>query len=333
MDSLPFCPIVLPAKRAPRPFPNRLNAITQSPLCPYVAAPDRFVHWLTPFGINSMDCAAENFPPDTIARKRFILMQCVKLETLSNYSAGLLRFMRFCDDFRIPEATRMPAEESLLCLFITSHGASRIGKGTLTSWLAGLELWHSINNAPWLGRTHLARTIKGTASFSPATSSQPPRLPITIHHLHILRHHLTLSDTFDMAIWAVATVAFWCQCRLNELCTDTSFDPTLHAAKTAHHKHGFASNSVEYGGFFAPSMKTKPTGDWTCWTDSGCECSTLAAFRNHCVLNASVPSNAHLFAFEMVDGSWAPMKRSWFMDRCNEAWSKSSISRDRKSVV
>ena len=136
MDSLPFCPIALPAKRAPCPFPNRLNAITQSPLRPNVAAPDHFVHWLTPFGINSMNRAAENFPPETITCKRFVLTQCVKPETLSNYSAGLLHFTCFCDDFRIPEATRMPAKESLLCRFITSHGAGHVGKGTLTSWLA-----------------------------------------------------------------------------------------------------------------------------------------------------------------------------------------------------
>ena len=99
MDSLPFCPIALPAKCPPRPFPNKLNAIAHSPLCPNVAAPDRFVHWLTPFGINSMNRTAENFPPETIARERFVLTQCVKPETLSNYSAGLLRFTRFCDDF------------------------------------------------------------------------------------------------------------------------------------------------------------------------------------------------------------------------------------------
>ena len=298
MDSLPICPIALPAKRTPRPFPNKLNAIAQSPLCPNDAAHDHFVHWLTPFGINAMNRAAKMFPQETIACERFVLTQCVKLETLSNYSAGLLHFTCFCDDFRIPKAARMPAEESLLCLFITSHGASRIvGKGTLTSWLTGLELWHSINSTPWLGRTHLSRAIKGTASFSPATSSWPPRLPITIHHLRILCHHLTLSDTFDAAVWAVATVAFWCQCRLNGFCTDTSFDPTLHAAKTTHCKHGFTSNGIKYGGFFAPSTKTKPKGDWICWTDSGCKCSALAAFHNHCVLNASVPANAHLFAF------------------------------------
>ena len=310
----------------PHPFPNKLNAIAQSPLPPNVAAPNHFVHWLTPFGINSMNCAAKNFPPETITRERFVLTQCVKPEPLSNYSTGLLCFMHFCNDFRIPEATLMPAKESLLCLFITSHGASRVGKGMLTSWLAGLELWHSINSTLWLGRMCLARTVKGAASFSATTSSQPLCLPITIHHLHILRHHLTLSDTFDVAIWAVAMVAFWCQCKQNELCNDTSFALTRHAIKTARRKHGFASNSVEYRGFFAPSMKTKTKGDWICWTDSGCECSALAAFHNHCVLNASVPSNVHLFAFETVDGSWAPVRRSLFMDRCNEVWSNSSIS-------
>ena len=171
MDSLPFCPIVLPAKHAPCPFLNKQSAIMQSPLHPNVAAPDHFIHWLTPLGINFMNHTAENFPPETIACERFILAQCVKLETLSNYSMVLLHFTHFCDDFHIPEAAHMPAEEPLLCLFITLHGARQVGKSTLISWLASLKLWHSINGTPWLGRTCLARAVKGAASFTPPTTS------------------------------------------------------------------------------------------------------------------------------------------------------------------
>ena len=152
------------------------------------------------------------------------------------------------------------------------------------------------------------RAIKSAISFTPPTSSLPPHLPVKIHHLHILSRHLDLSNTFNASVWAIATVAFWCQCRLNELCIETSFNPTLHASRAACRKHGFASNGIEYRGFFVPSMKTKPKGDWICWTDSSCECSTLTAFKNHCNLDAAILTVTHLFAFETEDSSWAPMK-------------------------
>ena len=35
-----------------------------------------------------MNGTSENFPPETIARERFILAQCVKPETLSKHAAG-----------------------------------------------------------------------------------------------------------------------------------------------------------------------------------------------------------------------------------------------------
>ena len=148
MNPLPLVPLPLPSRRKPCPRANDSNAISCHPMRPDVAAPDRFTHWLTPFGINFMNRLSKSFPPHIIAQDRIVLMQCIKRETLSNYSAGLLRFTRFCDDFAVPEATRMPASESLLSIFITTHGAGRVGKGTLLSWLSGLQLWHVINGAP-----------------------------------------------------------------------------------------------------------------------------------------------------------------------------------------
>ena len=157
---------------------------------PDVAAPDRFTHRLKPFGINFMNRLSNIFPPHIIAHDRIVLMQCIKCETLSNYSAGLLRFTRFCDDFAVLEATRMLASESLLSIFITAHSAGRVGKGTLLSWLSGLQLWHVINSAPWNGGACLSRAVKGAAPFTPSSSFRAPRLPVTIHHLQVLKQDL-----------------------------------------------------------------------------------------------------------------------------------------------
>ena len=91
-----------------------------------------------------MNCLSKSFPPSIIAHDRIVLCRSFAQNSLSNYAGGLFCFTRFCNNFSVPESTRMPVTESLLCLFITSHGAGRVGRGTLTNWITGIELWHSI---------------------------------------------------------------------------------------------------------------------------------------------------------------------------------------------
>jgi hypothetical protein len=103
----------------------------------------------------------------------------------------------------------MPASESLLCLFIAYYGAGQVAEGTIASWLSGLEMWHSINTAPWQGGRILRRTKHGIAKLAPASCRKPPRDPVTKAHMEALREHLDLSNTCDAAIWAAACIA-WC---------------------------------------------------------------------------------------------------------------------------
>ena len=171
-----------PCKSRP-PAPQSQRHTIPNPLRPTVAAPQRLTHWLTPFGIDYMNRLSLSFPPEIVARNRLILSCSVSAATLSTYAAGLLRFTQFCDEFNIPETACMPASEALLCIFITSHGTGHIGKGSLINWLTGLELWHTINGAPWLGKHRVSHTVKGAAASAPPSSFRPPRLPITINHL------------------------------------------------------------------------------------------------------------------------------------------------------
>jgi len=61
-------------------------------------------------------------------------------------------------------------------------------------------------------------------------------------------------------------------------------------------------------------------------SNSTCECSTISAFEHHLLSNTNIPNSSPLFAFETADGSWAPMKRMWFLDWCNEVWEKEGLS-------
>ena len=89
---------------------------------------------------------------------------------------------------------------------------------------------------------------------------------------------LDLNNTFNAAVFAVATVAFWCQCQLGEVCVDSLFDPTIHASCATQHKMGWMLSNIEFHSFWAPSTKNCPCGEEIRWTDSCCSCSAKWAF-------------------------------------------------------
>jgi len=108
-----------------------------TPLHPLVLATNRFIHWLTPFGLDYMDHLSKSFSPLIIACDHIVLCCCIMQNSLSNYTGSLLHFTQFCNNFSLPETARIPTTRALLCIFITSHGAGHVGWGTLT----GSQAW------------------------------------------------------------------------------------------------------------------------------------------------------------------------------------------------
>jgi len=209
-------PSLLPSDsrlKRPRLPSNPQHRISVNPLHPRVLASDRFTSWLTPYGIAKMNSETTLFPPEIIICRRLGMARCMLPVTLKNYAAGLSQFNKFCDDFNIPESERMPASECLLSTFITTHGAGSVGKGAIKTWLLGVELWHRINGAPWLGGAELQRAVEGSAKLAPKSSHLSKRDPVTIDHIRALHHHLDLTNSFDIAVFAIACIAFWCCCR------------------------------------------------------------------------------------------------------------------------
>jgi len=157
---LPPLPLPESSKRRPR-LPTKLHdRIIPNPLRPHVLAADRFTHWLTPYGIAKLDQASHLFPTHEIIRHCLTMANSVLPSTLSNYSSGLARFTKFCDDFRIPEEDRMPASELVLSMFISNRVAGSVSKSTMRTWTEGLRLWHIINDAPWYSGSALSHTLK-----------------------------------------------------------------------------------------------------------------------------------------------------------------------------
>jgi hypothetical protein len=142
----------------------------------------------------------------------------------------------------------MPASEQLLAIFIANRGAGFVSVETTKTWLQGLQLWHLLNGAPWFGNKLLTRVTKGVAALAPNSAFKEKREAITIKHIEALDRALDRSNTFDAAVFAVASIAFWSACRLGELTTKSrnTFDTCYNVAKNTKISHGIAVTNVKF---------------------------------------------------------------------------------------
>ena len=192
---------------------RRVDAIIQpSPFRPHILTSDRLICWSSPHGLSHLASLEARFSHSAVFRLFQVMIQSLDATTRSNYGAGLLRFTQFCDEQGIHESLRVPASAELLSLFAAHHAGRASGK-TLNNWLAGLHFWHVVNGAPWNGDDMLHHVRRGFTKLVPPSSKRAKRPPVTIDALCVLHDRLDLTNTFDAAVWAVASVAFWSCCR------------------------------------------------------------------------------------------------------------------------
>lgn len=162
--------------------------------------------WQTPVGMEFRTRVDRLLAPVGSAAVYDLVLTGLEPKTASNYGAGLLRFTQFCDELRIPEERRMPAPEYLLVAFLARH-AGRVRDGTMESWLAGLQMFHAVNGARWEGARLLQYAKRGARKCNPP--GRPKRPPVTLEHMAALLKNLNMGNTFDAAVYAAATTAFW----------------------------------------------------------------------------------------------------------------------------
>ncbi|KAJ7473479.1 DNA breaking-rejoining enzyme [Mycena latifolia] len=216
----------------------------------------------------------------------------------------------------------MPASEATLSLFISSVGAGHVASGTVGSWLSGLQLWHQLNSAPWLGGEILLRAKKGVSKLAPPSFHRLPRDPVSFNHMLVLREVLDLSNTLDSAIWAAVTSAWRGCARLGELLVGsvTSFTPARNVTHRCQMKRGSTSNGHKFLKLKLPWTKTQlAAGDWLILTETFDSVNAVATVEHHLVVNANIPHDAPLFSYE-TPTSWAPLTCDVFMGRCNAIW-------------
>ncbi|KAK0467798.1 DNA breaking-rejoining enzyme [Desarmillaria tabescens] len=310
-----------PTLKSPRV--KKGSSIEPSDFRPLRLASQRIPYWKTPYSINSFALLSSIYPQHLITAWKDVMLASVTEDTLKNYGAGLLRFTQFCDKFRIPEDKRMPADDTLLSIFVAEMGAGKVKKSTIDTWIDGIKLWHEYNNAPWLGGDMLLRTKKGADTLAPHPCPEEPKLPVTQKHIDTLHKHLDLSDPFDCAVWAAALTA-WKGCtRLGEilLASPSQFDPTRNVLRRSPRTTGTAANNHSWISIFIPYTKTKKyQGDWVTLTSAADPTDPLSAIQHHLDVNSDIPDDAPLFAFRSGETAWTALDRKKFMTRCNSIW-------------
>jgi hypothetical protein len=269
-----------------------------------------------------------HLPLDDVIKLLDVMLVSIKVKTHENYGAGLLRFHQYCDSRKIPESLCMPAPDHLLASFIASW-AGKVAGSTVQNWLAGIHFWHNIHGAPWHGCTLLHAATSGLNKVVPQSSKRPRCPPVTLEHMHALFNSLDLTNAFDASILAVAATAFWSCCRLGELLTNSvnSFDPTCNVSHNAPLRRDCTPTGVPFIILSIPWTRTTHT-DSANIVASGVDdpSNPVSALVHHLLANSSVPGIAPFFAFEMDSGGWAPMTRTWFINRCNKVWRVAGLS-------
>ncbi|KAF7319948.1 hypothetical protein MKEN_00778600 [Mycena kentingensis (nom. inval.)] len=313
-------PAADPAARARKP--KNGNEIANNELRPHVPAKDRIRLWKTPFAIRADAELRASLPEELVERTYATLHASYAPNSSSSYAAGPLRFNQFCDEFGIPEEDRMPASNILLSAFISHHVGTVSGEA-VKNWLSGLKAWHDTNGAPWNGGERWVQLARRTANKLGSGFKRDQRGPVTLEHLQALRTALDLNKPFDAAVWAAATSAFWGCRRLGEVTVPSAqkFDPKYHVTRNATIQR-VNPNSDESGtSIRIPWTKsTKERGGMILLSDRPDELCPHEALENHKRVNASVPGDAPLFAYEAGRRSWFPLTKDAFLRRCSHIW-------------
>jgi len=105
--------------------------INQSIWRPHIPAMDHFIHWLSPFSLTNMNILVQHLPIEIIAREHLIIVCAVNSKMLSNYSASLLRFAQFYDQFLLTEDLCMPHQNGFYPISLLHCSAGSVGGGAM----------------------------------------------------------------------------------------------------------------------------------------------------------------------------------------------------------
>ncbi|KAF7324545.1 hypothetical protein MKEN_00495700 [Mycena kentingensis (nom. inval.)] len=302
--------------------PKKGNEIANNSLRPHVPAKDRIRLWKTPFAIRADAELRASLPEQLVERTYATLHASYAPNSTSSYAAGPLRFNQFCDEFGISEEDRMPASHILLSAFV-SHFVGTVSGEAVRNWLSGLKAWHDTSGAEWHGGERWVQLARRTANKMGSGFKREQRGPVTLEHLQALRAALDLDKPFDASVWAAATTAFWGCRRLGEVVVQSAdkFDPKFNATRGTQVRRVNLDSDAPGTSIHIPWTKsTRERGGTIILSDRPDDLCPHKAYENHKRVNANVPDEAPLFAYESGRRKWSALTKDAFLRRCAHIW-------------
>ena len=306
--------------------------IRPHPYRPPVLASERLFLWVSPASITKRQHLTNKFSPSQLLTYDNALCASLAIGTRQLYGSALIDWIQWCDSSNIPEHRRLPISSDDLRMFI-AHKVGVEGASKTTNTLAGLRMWHIIQDVHWPDDPVLTNLRRAAASHAPPATHRPPRPPVTIAHLAALRQHLNLLDSpCDIAIFACACTAFWGVNRLGELiCPISDHEPSHRVRCSCNMSYAPMDPTRSYPpslDFHIPWTKsTKSSGanvHLSDWDDKGQDTSAIKALAWHLRFSAHLPDSAPLFAYSSSP-DYTPLTRSTFLKRCKTVWSISGL--------
>ena len=236
--------------------------------------------------------------------------------TLKRYNGSIKQYIHFCDTERIPERSRFPADEFVLCAFAASSVGKHAG-GTPRSRISALKAWHIAHNVEWKGSARLRYVLNGVHNFAPGSSRRAPRPPVTRRMLSQLLEKLDINSPLDGVVAACATTAFWGQCRLGELLPSSS-QPSLLLLLPTRSNFKRSVRNPQSCILRLPTTKTHRHGQDVVLVDQEPPINPITLLKHHIRLN-NVQGNAHIFSYRTPNGVQS-LTKSLFLQRCNAIW-------------
>lgn len=302
------------------------------PYRPHVLSSERLFFWVSPAAIAKRRRLANKFSHSQLLTYDSALCASLADGTRQLYGSALIDWIKWCDSSNIPEHRRLPISSDDLKMFV-AHKVGVEGASKTTNTLAGLRMWHIIQDVDWPDDPALTNLRRAAISHAPPATHRPPRAPVTAAHLAALRQRLNLiNDPRDIAVFACACTAFWGLNRLGELvCPSPDREPSHRVRRQCNMSFPPTQPGRHHPSFLdfhIPWTKsTKSLGanvHLSEWDDNGLDTSAIKALAWHLRFSAHLPDSAPLFAYHSAS-SYAPLTRAAFLKRCRSVWKAAGL--------
>lgn len=203
-----------------------------------------------------------------------------------------------------------------------------VSVSTTKKYIAGIAAWHltqgwehPLNSSQ---QARILRSLRGLENIQSSSRRLPPRPPITIPMLQVLRITLELDKPFDACIWAMCACSFWGLMRFGEVSVKSraSWSGEKHL-KRSDLSFGCDLDGRRFAELALPSAKTARPGEvqTIILAEEGSLCP-LQALRTLLQVVPAVATDP-LFAWVDGKGTIRPMVRARALARINnilQAW-------------